>query len=109
MGAANPRAAAKKARAIVADLGLSLKVATVTGDDVSDRIADFILDETHQPASALGQRMVSANAYIGISGIVEALSQGADIVICGRASDPALFLAPLAGPWTTTKSSAAVH
>ncbi|WP_373030554.1 acyclic terpene utilization AtuA family protein [Sulfitobacter sp.] len=95
MGAANPRAAAKKARAIVADLGLSLKVATVTGDDVSDRIADFILDETHQPASALGQRMVSANAYIGIFGIVEALSQGADIVICGRASDPALFLAPL--------------
>jgi len=39
--------------------------------------------------------MVSANAYIGISGIVEALAQGADIVICGRASDPALFLAPL--------------
>lgn len=95
MGAANPGAAAKKARAIVADLGLSLKVAMVTGDDVSDQIADFILDETKQPASALGQRMVSANAYIGISGIVAALEQGADIVICGRASDPALFLAPL--------------
>ncbi|MBW4963334.1 acyclic terpene utilization AtuA family protein [Sulfitobacter sp. CW3] len=95
MGAANPRAAAEKARAIVADLGLSLKVAMVTGDDVSDQIAGYILDETSQPASALGQRMVSANAYIGISGIVEALAQGADIVICGRASDPALFLAPL--------------
>ncbi|MCD9147410.1 acyclic terpene utilization AtuA family protein [Pseudophaeobacter flagellatus] len=95
MGAANPGAAAKKARAIVADLGLSLKVAMVTGDDVSDQIADFILDETKQPASTLGQRMVSANAYIGVSGIVEALAQGADIVICGRASDPALFLAPL--------------
>ena len=95
MGAANPRAAAEKARAIVADLGLSLKVATVTGDDVSDRIANFTLDEIGQTASALGPRMVSANAYIGISGIVEALSLGADIVICGRASDPALFLAPL--------------
>ncbi|WP_297340616.1 acyclic terpene utilization AtuA family protein, partial [Pseudophaeobacter sp.] len=43
MGAANPRAAAQKARAIVADLGLSLKVATVTGDDVSDQIADYVL------------------------------------------------------------------
>ncbi|WP_297340620.1 acyclic terpene utilization AtuA family protein, partial [Pseudophaeobacter sp.] len=49
----------------------------------------------NQPASSLGQRMVSANAYIGISAIVEALTHGADIVICGRASDPALFLAPL--------------
>lgn len=95
MGAANPRAAAQKARAIVADLGLSLKVATVTGDDVSDQIADYLLDGINQPASSLGQRMVSANAYIGISAIVEALTHGADIVICGRASDPALFLAPL--------------
>jgi len=95
MGAANPQAAAEKARAVVAELGLSLKVAAVTGDDVSDGIAGFTLDETGQTAGALGDRLVSANAYIGISGIVNALSQGADIVICGRASDPALFLAPL--------------
>ncbi len=95
MGAANPQAAAEKARAVVAELGHSLKVAAVTGDDVSDGIAGFTLDETGQTAGALGDRLVSANAYIGISGIVNALSQGADIVICGRASDPALFLAPL--------------
>ncbi|WP_121631908.1 acyclic terpene utilization AtuA family protein [Tropicibacter alexandrii] len=95
MGAANPRAAAQRARAIVAELGLSLTVAAVTGDDVSDRVAKHVLDETGQPASALGPRLVSANAYIGVGAIVEALARGADIVICGRASDPALFLAPL--------------
>ncbi|MCZ4254194.1 DUF1446 domain-containing protein [Sulfitobacter sp. G21635-S1] len=96
MGAANPRAAAEKTRAVARELGLTgLKVAAVTGDDVVDRIGDFILDETGTTASALGDRLVSANAYIGIDGLVAALNAGADVVICGRASDPSLFLAPL--------------
>ncbi|MGR3481277.1 acyclic terpene utilization AtuA family protein, partial [Salipiger marinus] len=95
MGAANPRAAAARARAVVAELGLDLKVAAVTGDDVLDRIGGQVLDETGRPARDLGARLISANAYIGVGGIVAALAQGADIVICGRASDPALFLAPL--------------
>lgn len=95
MGAANPRAAAEHARAVVAELGLSMTVAAVSGDDVSDRIAGYTLDETGDTAAALGERLVSANAYIGVHGIIQALTQGADIVICGRASDPALFLAPM--------------
>ncbi|KXF75828.1 ABC transporter substrate-binding protein [Paramesorhizobium deserti] len=96
MGAANPHAGAERVRAVARALGLTgLRIAAVLGDDVLDRIGGHVLDETGAPASALGDRLVSANAYIGVSGIVEALDRGADVVICGRASDPALFLAPL--------------
>jgi hypothetical protein len=94
-GAANPRAAAACVRRVALELGLSVKVAAVTGDDVLDRIGEHVLEETGAPASDLGARLVSANAYIGCAGIVEALAAGADVVVCGRASDPALFLAPL--------------
>ena len=94
-GAANPAGAAAHVRAVARDLGLSVRVAVVTGDDVLDRIGSHVLEETGAPASSLGKKLVSANAYIGCGGIVEALDAGADVVICGRASDPALFLAPL--------------
>jgi hypothetical protein len=43
----------------------------------------------------LGNRLLSANAYLGAAPMAEALDGGADIVITGRASDPALFLAPM--------------
>ena len=95
MGAANPRAAAERTRAVVRELGLPLSVAAVTGDDVLGLVGDSLLTETGAAARALEDRLISANAYIGVAGIVEALDAGADIVICGRASDPALFLAPL--------------
>lgn len=95
MGAANPRAAAERTRAVVRELGLPLTVAAVTGDDVLGLVGDSLLTETGAAARALEDRLISANAYIGVAGIVEALDAGADIVICGRASDPALFLAPL--------------
>src|SRR6185437_12405944 len=43
----------------------------------------------------LGNRIISANAYVGARSIADALAAGADIVITGRAADPALFLGPL--------------
>ena len=97
MGAANPPAAARCVRDVARRLGLTgLRIAAVTGDDVLDAVVNggFRLDETGEPATALGERLISANAYTGIGGLVAALAEGADVVIAGRAADPALFLAP---------------
>jgi hypothetical protein len=97
MGAANPLAAARKTAAIAKSLGLSLKVAAVVGDDVLDacKERDLPIMEFDGTIRQLGNRLISANAYLGAAPMVEALGGGADVVITGRASDPALFLAPL--------------
>ena len=97
MGAANPVAAARKVAEIARELGIrGLRVAAVLGDDVLDvvRGGDWPLEELGQPVSALGNRLLSANAYLGAGPIVEALAGGADVVVTGRAADPAMFLAP---------------
>jgi hypothetical protein len=97
MGAANPLGAAEATRAVARKLGLpSLRIAAVTGDDVLAAVkeADLALDNGNT-VKGLGNRIVSANAYIGARAIAEALAAGADVVITGRAADPALFLGPL--------------
>ena len=97
MGAANPRAAARRIAGIARELGLSLKVAAVTGDDVLDVVTSgsWRIEETGRLISDLGDRLLSANAYLGAAPIVEALAAGADVVVTGRVADPALFLAPM--------------
>jgi hypothetical protein len=98
MGAANPVGAAAAIRAVARQLGLGgLRVAAVTGDDVLDEVrrGRYRLQESGGEVSALGERLVSANAYIGVEPIVEALERRADVIVTGRAADPALFLAPL--------------
>jgi Acyclic terpene utilisation family protein AtuA len=98
MGAANPIGAARAAAGIARDMGISgLKIAAVSGDDVTQamRGRDLPLIETQGRVADIADRMVSANAYLGAEPIVAALAGGADVVITGRVSDPALFLAPL--------------
>jgi len=98
MGAANPEAAAKKTAEIARSLGLSkLKIAAVVGDDVLDacKSGDFPIMEFEGTILQLGNKLLSANAYLGAEPMAEALTRGADVVITGRASDPALFLAPM--------------
>jgi Acyclic terpene utilisation family protein AtuA len=98
MGAANPGAAARKTVEIAKRLGVGrLSVAAVTGDDVLDVCKQHNLPflEIDGRMNDLGNRIVSANAYLGAEPIAEALAAGADVVITGRVSDPALFLAPL--------------
>ena len=66
---------------------IALRVAAVTGDDVIEEVrrGGCVVQETGEDAASLGERLVSANAYIGVEPIVEALAEGADVVITGRA------------------------
>jgi hypothetical protein len=98
MGAANPEAAARKTAEIARSLGLpSLKIAAIVGDDVLDacKAGDLPILEFDGTIKQLGNRLISANAYLGADPMAHALRAGADVVITGRASDPALFLAPM--------------
>ncbi|WP_321822512.1 MULTISPECIES: acyclic terpene utilization AtuA family protein [unclassified Burkholderia] len=98
MGAANPRAAARRTARIAQSLGLAgLKVAAVEGDDVLDVVlrGAFRFEESGDEVAAYRDRIVSANAYLGATPIVDALAAGADVVLTGRVADPSLFAAPL--------------
>ncbi|NVZ53037.1 DUF1446 domain-containing protein [Pseudomonas sp. B6002] len=94
MGAANPVAAADEVRRIAAALGLVLKVVAVVGDDVLQVLQPEFLLDNGQTVGSLGERLLSANAYLGVDGILQALHADADVVITGRVADPSLFLAP---------------
>ncbi|ODP32902.1 acyclic terpene utilization AtuA family protein [Pandoraea sp. ISTKB] len=98
MGAANPLAAARKTAEIARLLGLGdVRIAAVTGDDVLDVVlaTDAKFEETGDSVASYRDRIVSANAYLGASAIVDALAAGAQIVLTGRVADPSLFAAPL--------------
>ena len=87
MGSANPEAAAAKCVEIAKKHGLTgMKIACVTGDDLLpmiDKYQDSIVWETGEPLSQLPGEIVSANAYLGMDAIIEALEKGADVVITG--------------------------
>lgn len=98
MGAANPIAGVQKIKEIAQKMGIKgLEIAAVTGDDVLSvvKAGDYTIEETGEKLATIKDKLVSANAYLGVKPIVEALKNGADIVITGRVADPALFMAPL--------------
>lgn len=89
-----------EAVALVADqLGLSPSIAIVSGDDLMPRLAELApFLEPFDEDSGLGDpdRYLTANAYLGCWGIVDALERGADIVISGRVTDAAVVCGPAA-------------
>jgi Acyclic terpene utilisation family protein AtuA len=98
MGAANPISAARHVVELARKLGLAgIVVAAVSGDDVIEQIhgGSFDLIEREGTVADLEGKIIAANAYLGVSPIVEALAKGADVVITGRVSDAALFAAPM--------------
>jgi hypothetical protein len=82
--------------------GGKVKIGVVTGDDLLPRLDDLMARghalanmETGEPLSDVRDRVLSANAYIGSTPIVEALARGAQVVVTGRSTDTALTMAPL--------------
>ncbi|WP_156289702.1 acyclic terpene utilization AtuA family protein [Oceanobacillus salinisoli] len=102
-GGINPIGAQQEVIRVAKEMGISnIKVAVVTGDNVLNRIDElqdsgYTLEdiETGVPLDKVKDKLQFANAYIGARPIVEALQKGADIVITGRTTDTAQFLAPL--------------
>src|SRR5215831_17026718 len=103
-GGVNVPGCAAAVAEVAQQLGLSgqVKIGIVTGDDILDRIDEFLARgtelrnmDTGEPLSTVRERIQSANAYLGAAPIVDALQQGAQIVITGRATDTGLTLGPL--------------
>jgi len=102
-GGVNPEACRDKVLEIANELGIrNLKIGLILGDNILDQIDDFIAAgttlnhmETGEPLSMVRDKILSANVYLGAFPMVEALQQGADIVIAGRATDTGLTLAPM--------------
>lgn len=101
-GGLNPRACRNRIFEVARDLGVTgLRVGVVEGDDLLPRLKDLIAAghplknmENGEPMERIVDQVMSANAYLGAWPVVEALSQGAHIVLCGRITDTALALAP---------------
>lgn len=97
-GAANPDAAYEEFAAQLRKDGLSgVRIGVIRGDDVHDLVTrlNCELPELGTTVGALGDRIVSANAYIGAVPIVDCLREDAQIVLGGRLADPSLFVGPI--------------
>ena len=103
-GGVNVSGCAEAVKNAAAELGLSgkLKIGVVTGDDILDRLDEFIEKgielrnmDTGEPLAAVRDKVQSANVYLGAAPLVEALNKGANVVIAGRVTDTGLTLAPM--------------
>ena len=104
-GGLDPDGCAEAVAEVAHKLGLSPTIAYVSGDNILSRLNDIELAhfETDDPIADTSG-FISANAYFGCWGIVEALDAGADIVITGRTTDAAVVCGPAAWHhgWTRT-------
>lgn len=93
-GGTNPTACGEAVRAIIAEAGLNLKVAVITGDDLSSRAEEFsqVQEMFSGDAFPALESIASINAYLGAFPIAKALDEGADIIITGRCVDSAVTL-----------------
>jgi hypothetical protein len=100
-GGLDPDGCADAVQEVADRLGLSPTIAYIDGDDLMPRIVELAESGALAPfgsATSLGDptRFLTANAYLGCFGIVDALTKGADIVITGRVTDAAVTCGPAA-------------
>ena len=111
-GGVNPRACAMAVADVAKRLGLGgkLTIGVITGDDLLGRLNGLLARghaltnlDTGRPLQDVRDRVLSANAYLGAAPVVQALQQGAQVVITGRVTDTGLTLGPLmhAFGWAT--------
>ncbi len=101
-GGLNPPALAARCAGLMEKAGQGgAPLAVVTGDDLLDQFPRLIREgvdlahmETGEPITAVADRLVCANAYLGAGPIAEALAGGARIVLTGRVADASLTLGP---------------
>lgn len=115
-GGLNPRGCAEACAAALRKDGCKgLRIGIVSGDDILERMRRLIREgssvdlmrnlETGEGIDRISERLVTANAYLGVDGIVRALESGADIVLTGRVTDSSLVCAPCVHHygWKTTE------
>ncbi|MDQ0026015.1 hypothetical protein J2X90_003838 [Variovorax paradoxus] len=98
-GGVNPEGCANALAALAAEQGIALKVAVVSGDDVSPLLPQLRQQQPPvrelQSGAPLPDRVLTANAYLGARPIQAALDAGAQVVITGRCVDSAVTLGVL--------------
>ena len=103
-GGLNPESAALRVKAILEKQGITdVKIVTVGGDNFIERLDELqnageqlLHLDTNQAFSENDNEVTHANVYIGAQGVIDALKQGADIILAGRVADPCLTLGILA-------------
>ena len=95
-GGLNPPALAGAVGDLAARLGVPVRVATVTGDDLGRRRRDLVHAVTGETMAERAATPLTANAYLGGWGIARALAEGADVVVTGRVADASLVVGPAA-------------
>jgi hypothetical protein len=96
-GGVNPQGCAAAVQALADELGVPVRIAIVTGDDVLEHAPAIRAGGAFDLSSgdSLPEKLVTANAYLGALPIAQALDAGADIVITGRCVDSAVTLGVL--------------
>ena len=101
-GGINPHACRDALNEVARKQGHKLKIGVVAGDDIMDRLDQFLAGgialkhmDTGEPLSAIRSRVQSANVYFGAWPVVDALKGGAQIIVTGRCTDTGISLAPM--------------